>query len=547
MGTMQLLAQQLEFSYPDTPVFTGVDLSVTTGDRLAIVGENGCGKSTLLSVLAGHLDPGQGTITRHGSVTWISQEFTAGDDTLGDLIDAALADINELAAHLEQEAEQFNHDTGNLTQLTELLNHLDYLAPWQAEQRITTALSRLNAPTDRDRKLAHMSVGQRYRARLAVHLAARADFLLLDEPTNHLDAQGITFLTHVLTHWRGGIIFVTHDRRLLDDVATAIYDMDPTMDGTPVLYGQPGYLSFRFAKNEYRRRWRSLYVAQTKRLARLEHQLDRSYEGLSDEWRPPKGSQKNRRATRARTHVKAADRLVESGKANALPIPPPPPQLNFPDLPALNPSWHADEPIIDLRNPRIGRDTVRLDLPGQRITIPPSGRLLITGANAAGKSTLLAALAGQLPLERGYRSMLPDARAGVVLQESPQRVGASGASDPTGFDAAARVGLDLLESGRLDPDNIMPVAYLGLLTDEELDTPLSQLSTGQRRRFDLACALLAKPHILILDEPTNHLSVDLVDELTQHVLKTAAAVVIASHDRAMQTDLSTWPALHLGQ
>lgn len=198
MGTMQLLAQQLEFSYPDTPVFTGVDLSVTTGDRLAIVGENGCGKSTLLSVLAGHLDPRQGTITRHGSVTWISQEFTAGDDTLGDLIDATLADINELAAHLEQEAEQFNHDTGNLTHLTELLNHLDYLAPWQAEQRITTALSRLNAPTDRDRKLAHMSVGQRYRTRLAVHLAARADFLLLDEPTNHLDLRYQMDVLHLM-------------------------------------------------------------------------------------------------------------------------------------------------------------------------------------------------------------------------------------------------------------------------------------------------------------------------------------------------------------
>lgn len=91
----------------------------------------------------------------------------------------------------------------------------------------------------------------------------------------------------------------------------------------------------------------------------------------------------------------------------------------------------------------------------------------------------------------------------------------------------------------------MPVAYLGLLTDEELDTPLSQLSTGQRRRFDVACALLAKPHVLLLDEPTNHLSIDLVDDLCQHLLHTAAAVVVASHDRTIQRDFNQWPHLHI--
>lgn len=542
---MHLHADSLSYSYPDNEVFHNLTFTVNQGDRIAIVGENGCGKSTLLSILAGERDPHEGHITRDGTCTYVSQELHPHNDTLGDLIDAALAQVTEVGQELERASAAFDHDHGTMADLADLLATLNYLAPWQAEQRINTALSRLSAPTDRTRQLTHMSVGERFRARLAIHLASRADFLLLDEPTNHLDATGIAFLTHVLTTWRGGVIFVTHDRQLLDDTATAIFDMDPTMDGTPKLYGEPGYLKFRFAKNEYRRKWRSLYQAQQKRLARLEHRLDRSYEGLSDEWRPPKGSQKHRRGTRARIHVKAADRLVESGKANALPIPPPPPHLNFPDLPALNPGWEADATLIEIRNPRIGKDTVRLHLPGQRVVIPPSGRLLITGANAAGKSTLLAALAGQLPVDQGYRYARADVRIGVVMQESPNRVGASGDTDPTGFDAAARVGLDLLESGQLDPDHIMPVAYLGLLTDEELDTPLSQLSTGQRRRFDVACALLAKPHVLLLDEPTNHLSIDLVDDLCQHLLHTAAAVVVASHDRTIQRDFNQWPHLHI--
>ncbi|BDZ40847.1 hypothetical protein GCM10025865_01460 [Paraoerskovia sediminicola] len=92
----------------------------------------------------------------------------------------------------------------------------------------------------------------------------------------------------------------------------------------------------------------------------------------------------------------------------------------------------------------------------------------------------------------------------------------------------------------------MPVAFLGLLTEPDLERPLAELSAGQRRRFDLARALLHAPHVLLLDEPTNHLSIDLVDELTRALRVTPAAVVVATHDRRMRDDLSDWPVLDLG-
>ena len=131
-------------------------------------------------------------------------------------------------------------------------------------------------------------------------------------------------------------------------------------------------------------------------------------------------------------------------------------------------------------------------------------------------------------------------RLGVLAQEKDDEP--SGSS----FDAYARHALQLLDAGALDPDELVPVAALGLLSEDDLDRPLGDLSVGQRRRFDLARTLLHAPHVLIVDEPTNHLSVALVDELTAALRRTSAAVVVATHDRRMRADLADWPRLELG-
>nr|WP_245993387.1 ATP-binding cassette domain-containing protein [Xylanimonas allomyrinae] len=536
-----------------------VTLRVSDGVRLGVVGENGSGKSTLLHLLAGTLTPTAGQVRRHGTIAVVEQELVvASGQTVGDVVATALAGVRAVAAELEAAAAAFSADQaeGDLDGLAALLARADHLAAWDADRRIDVALTRLGAPRERDRLLETLSIGQRYRVRLACRLAERSDLLLLDEPTNHLDDEAIGFLTEELAAWRGGVVLVTHDRQLLDDVATAILDLDPSMDGRPVLYGQPGYLAYRFAKSQALHRWRQRYRAERKRAAALLAQRDRTYEGLSDEWRPPKGSQKHRRGTRARTHVKAADRLIERLESQAVEVPVPPLELRFPDLPSLDPGWDPAQPLVEVRNPLVlgdpepggGARRVRLDLPGTRVAVPPAGRLLVVGANGTGKSTLLAALSGRLPLDRGTRTAVDGVRVGVVGQENAPIVG-RGLDDPrtlTGFDAAANEALALLARGALDPDHVVPVAALGLLAEEDLDRPLAELSAGQRRRFELARTLLAAPHLLVLDEPTNHLSIDLVDELTLALARTSAAVVVATHDRRMREDLADWPTLVLG-
>ncbi|MBC7550902.1 MAG: ABC-F family ATP-binding cassette domain-containing protein, partial [Cellulomonas sp.] len=509
-------------------------------------GENGAGKTTLLRVRAGELVPQAGSVRRAGSLAVVAQELEVGPDaTVGTLVDEALGAVRAAARALDRTIADFDHDRGDLTTLTEALARVEQLAGWDADRRMDEALTRFGAPRDPTRRLAELSVGERYRARLACRIAQRADVLLLDEPTNHLDESGIEYLTVHLRDWPGVVVIVTHDRQLLDDIVTAILDLDPTIDGRPALYGATSYAAYRFAKDQALRRWRQRYAAEQQRREKLLHRLDESYEGLSDAWRPPKGSQTNGRATHARVHVKAADRMVRRLAEAAVEVPVPPLAPAFPDLPALPPTaagTPSGRPLLEVRAPLVPG---RLDLAGTRVSVPPCGRLLVTGPNGSGKSTLLGALAGVVPLARGKLELAPGVRLGVLAQDDrTARDGLPATS--TGFDAYARAALDLLAGGLLDPDQLVPVAFLGLLTEDDLDRPLVDLSVGQRRRFDLARALLAAPHLLILDEPTNHLSIALVDELTAALRATSPAVVVATHDRKLRADLADWPELTLG-
>jgi macrolide transport system ATP-binding/permease protein len=549
LGPVHLVADAVTYAYPGRAVLERVDLVAPEGARIGVVGENGAGKTTLLRVLAGELDPQGGAVRCVGRIAVVAQELDVGPDaTVGTLTGETMAGVRAVASQLDDVIAAFDHDLGDLGALGVTMGRAEHLAAWDVDRRIDEALTRFGAPRDPGRRLDELSVGERYRVRLACRIAERADILLLDEPTNHLDVVGIEYLTAQLRSWPGVVVIVTHDRQLLDDVMTAILDLDPSMDGGPVLYGATRYATYRFMKGQALRRWRARHAAERKRAETLAAHLDASYEGLSDAWRPLKGSRPNRRATHARGHVKAADRLIQRLEAAAVEVPVPPLELAFPDLPSL-PQRYVTGPLLELRAPRVdgvaGR--VRLDLAGTRVELPPCGRLLVTGPNGSGKSTLLAALAGSVPMSRGTRTLAAGVRLGVLGQEGASApVRPIEAASTSGFDAYARCALDLLAAGSLDPDQLVPVAYLGLLTEEDLERPLAELSVGQRRRFDLACAVLAAPHVLLLDEPTNHLSIGLVDELTAALRATSASVVVATHDRRMRADLADWPQLELG-
>jgi macrolide transport system ATP-binding/permease protein len=194
------------------PVLTGVDLTVSAGDRLGVVGENGRGKTTLLQVLAGTLTPDSGSVRRAGTFGVVDQEIPVpADRSVGDLIDVELAGIRAILRRFDAAvADLAEERPGAEPACAEALAAAEAVDAWDADRRVDLSLAALGAVDDRARPLDTLSVGQRYRIRLACLLGARHNLLLLDEPTNHLDAGGLDHLTAQLREHPGGVVLVGH-------------------------------------------------------------------------------------------------------------------------------------------------------------------------------------------------------------------------------------------------------------------------------------------------------------------------------------------------
>ncbi|MFD5830785.1 ABC-F family ATP-binding cassette domain-containing protein [Lentzea sp. NPDC060358] len=501
---VHLTTQDITKGYEAGPVVDGISLTVSAGQRLGVIGENGRGKTTLLRLLAEDLAPDQGTVARHGSLSLVRQEMPFHEDeTVGDLLAEALRESRAALSELDSAAEPFDEQ-----RYERALAHAEAIEAWDAGRRAEIALEALDAGHDSSTPLARLSVGQRYRVRLACLLAERADVLLLDEPTNHLDADALAFLTERLRQHHGVVVLVSHDRALLDDVCTQLLDLDPAPDGAVHLHGG-GYRAFKEAKRAERQRWEQRFAQKEAEHGELADRVERARSRLQDGWRPPKGAFKHKRSTRAANKMRTVARRLEELDDRRVAAPPPPLRFSPPELPASGDLLHATP----------------LDVPGRlRLTEPlrlgAGDRLLVTGPNGAGKSTLLAVLAGRLATASG--AVRHTGRVALLAQESA-------------FEDENALAADLCPRA----------AELGLLTPVDLARPVSRLSTGQRRRLDLAVLLSSGPHVLLLDEPTNHLSIALVDELTEALRHTPAAVAVATHDRQMRTDFASWPSTTL--
>ena len=246
--------------YGDRQLFTGVDLAITAGEHVAIVGENGAGKSTLLRILAGLEVPDEGSAASQGRVGYLAQTLGLPDAfTVSNAIDAALESLRALEAELDRlEDGLAGAEADELERYGNLQTQYQLREGYAAESRVEAALDRLGlGGLDRRRTLGSLSGGEQERVALACVLADPADILLLDEPTNHLDASGTAWLEARLAAHRGTVVVVSHDRVLLRKVASTVIEVDAERR-TVNRYGN-GYEGYLREKAAERQRWAQQY------------------------------------------------------------------------------------------------------------------------------------------------------------------------------------------------------------------------------------------------------------------------------------------------
>ncbi|MFE7165895.1 ABC-F family ATP-binding cassette domain-containing protein [Streptomyces sp. NPDC057616] len=528
-----LLAHDLVRNLGGRRILDGISLTASPGHRIGLIGENGVGKSTLLRVLAGVDDPDAGSITRPPDLGFLHQEMPYDTDaTIAAVLDEALREAREDLAELDRLGEELSRvpadDPGQQALLDAYGRRLEQAQDresWDADRRAALVLDGLGLGAfGHDRTLGSLSGGQRGRLALAALLLRRPSALLLDEPTNHLDDGAAAFVEEQLRALPGTVVVAGHDRAFLDAVCTDLIDLDPAVDG-PVRYGG-NYSAYLTQKRAERERWERRYAEEQEELAALRQSAGVTAHrvapnrGRSDNEKMGYGHRGGRVQQQISRRVRNATRRLEELERVQVAEPPRPLRFAATGEPAAHSTGetadHGDEhaqPLVSLRDVRVPGRLALDDL-----KVSAADRLLVTGGNGTGKSTLLAVLAGVLPAEgevRRHRGLT----VGLLAQD-------------TVFERGERTVRDTYELA-LGPARAekVPLGSLGLLHEADLDKPVGHLSVGQRRRLALALLVARPAHLLLLDEPTNHLSPRLCDELEEALGSGPGAIVVASHDR----------------
>ncbi|MGQ7366863.1 ABC-F family ATP-binding cassette domain-containing protein [Streptococcus suis] len=490
------IVEHLTKSVGDKTVFADLSFIIHQGDRIGIIGVNGTGKTTLLDVLSGRIgfdgDVSPFRTKNAYKIAYLTQE--PDFDKSKTVLDTVLSsDLRETQLIREYELLLSHYDEASQARLEKVMAEMDSLNAWEIESQVKTVLSKLGL-TDLNKTVAELSGGLRRRVQLAQVLLGNADLLLLDEPTNHLDIDTIEWLTTFLKNTKKSVLFITHDRYFLDNVATRIFELD------------------RASLTEYQGNYQDyvrLKAEQDERDAALRHKKEQLYkQELAWMRRQPQARATKQQARINRFHDLKGD-LANKIDDSEL-------EINFE-------TSRIGKKVINFENVSFSYPDKPI-LEDFNLLIQNKDRIGIVGDNGKGKSTLLNLIAGDLQADSGKLDIGETIRIGYFSQTIK------------GLDESKRV-INFLQEVAEEAKTTSGMVSIAELLEQFLfprnthGTLIEKLSGGEKKRLYLLKILLQRPNVLLLDEPTNDLDIATLTVLEHFLQGFTGPVITVSHDR----------------
>ncbi len=502
--------QKAQLAYGTHPLLDDADAVIESGERVCIVGRNGAGKSTLLKVLDGQVILDDGEINQLGGIkiSRLEQDPPKGaNGSVFDYVAQGMPDIANLLIDYHHVSTQLQTDCTDklLNKLERLSNDLEACDGWRFDSRIQLVLTRLELSPDA--KLESLSGGWLRKVALARALVSEPDLLLLDEPTNHLDVDSVKWLEQFLKEFKGGIVFISHDRAFIRAVATRILDLDR---GKLISY--PGdYATYLEQKAHDLKVEESQNALFDKRLAEEEAWIRQGVKA-----RRTRNEGRVRELKQLRVERKA--RVEQVGKTDF--------NIETADRSGKL-VFEAKHLSHAFKDKVIANDFSTLVMRGDRIGL--------VGPNGIGKTTLLKLLFGDLEADSGH------VKQGVNLEfayfdQYRQKLD----EEATVQDNVAEGKQEVMMGGR--SRHVLGYLQDFLFPPARARTPVKALSGGEKNRLLLAKLFLKPSNILVLDEPTNDLDIETLELLEEIINQYQGTVLIVSHDREFidNTCSSVW-------
>lgn len=507
-----LQINKLEKSYDGEVIFSDVDFEVKTGERIAIVGRNGAGKTTLMKIIAGVESYDEGNISKGKQVTmgYLTQQMTLdSNDTVMNEMKKPFKDViniedkmKTLTDWLSIHADEYDQDIykEKLSQYEALSNQYELMNGYNYESKIKTVLTGLDfKESDFDRQIQSFSGGQKTRLSMAQMLLSEPDLLLLDEPTNHLDMETTEWLENYLTHFKGAIVIISHDRYFLDKIVNQVYDV--ALGSVKKYVGN--YSKFLKERDAHYEKVMAEYERQQSEIKKLETFVEKNITRASTS-----GMAKSRR--------KVLERMerIEKPRLDAKSA-----QINFEITRATG------EDVLKVQNLDIGYS--KSITPPINLEVKRHDRIAIIGPNGIGKSTLIKTIAQKIPALGGNIVYGSNIQIGYYDQKQAEFT-----SNMTILDYVWN------QYAHMPEKDIRTILGRFLFTQEEVKKVINDLSGGEKARLQLALLMLEKNNVLILDEPTNHLDIDSKEMLEQALQNFEGTLLFVSHDRYFINELA---------